>query len=535
MTGKEVDQVTLQPFHGFTIADPQWSPGQRQQHCEDVLHGQFMALADLLHEHGLRTLPRRWELYTTSFRQHPRHASPDHPSTAYLLIDRPPRGGGIYVSLDGSSHQLVVALQLAPRLRDAMRTVLARDDGSIARLLDGCDEIRYRGAHRTPTAVPWYTHYLGLRRAGPLLAGYALDVADPRIADASVADWICTHFATLLRLHDHIIQHVVTPMARVSEVSIPYEVTPDLSTISARIHASGVIVPESFIAQFHLSLQQRPFVLLSGPPGVGKSLLARRYADALYGISNGHDNAAFLRVAVQPDWHHARDLLGYYNALADVFQATPLTRLLHRALQHPSQPFVVCLDELNLARPEYYLAPIFSALESADRTIDLGAPSTHVRLSDGDVLPNPLPLPSNVRWVGTINHDETSHELTLRALDRMHVIDMPAVDLIAWRARFPHPIAESQWQVVVRLQALLTDIGRPLGYRALNDLWHLVASASTTAQADALFDDQLRQRLTARLRGIRTAHLWGQIIEVVAHLPLTHERLQRLRKEQVRP
>jgi hypothetical protein len=140
-----------------------------------------------------------------------------------------------------------------------------------------------------------------------------------------------------------------------------------------------------------------------------------------------------------------------------------------------------------------------------------------------------------VRWVGTINHDETSHELTLRALDRMHVIDMPAVDLIAWRARFPHPIAESQWQVVVRLQALLTDIGRPFGYRALNDLWHLVASASTTAQADALFDDQLRQRLTARLRGIRTAHLWGQIIEVVAHLPLTHERLQRLRKEQVRP
>jgi MoxR-like ATPase len=522
------------PFHGFTITDPQWSHDQQHQHYEAVLHPQFVALADLLHAHGLRTLPRRWELYTTSFRQQPRHPHTDRPTNFYLVIDRPPRGGGLYISLDGTTQQLVVALQLAPRLRDALRTVLARDDGSILHMLDACDEIRYRGAHHIPAGLTWYTHYLSQRRASPLLAGYALDFSDPRIGDDRIATWIGTHFTNLLRLHDHIIQHVVTPMPRISEVAVPYEVIPDLPTMTAHIQTSGVIVPASFIAQLHMSLQQRPFVLLSGPPGVGKSLLARRYADALYGIPGSHDNPAFLRIAVQPDWHHARDLLGYYNALADVFQATPLTRLLHQALRNPSHPFVVCLDELNLARPEYYLAPIFSALESSDRTIDLGAPGSHVRLSDGDVLPNPLPLPPNLRWIGTINNDETSHELTLRALDRMHVIEMPAVDLDAWRSTFPHTIDESQWQVVVHLQTLLTEIGRPFGYRALNDLWHLVASATSPAQATHLFDDQLRQRLSARLRGLRSPQHWNQLIDVVAVLPLTHERLQRLRKEHVR-
>ncbi len=503
---------------------------QRQAHYEQVLHPQLVALADLLYTHGERTLPKRWSLYTTSFKQQPRHPQPDQASSAYLVIDRPPRGGGIYVSIDGPAQQLVVALQLAPRLRDALRRLLAIDD-QVAAQLATCTDVRFRGVNQGDTTAPWYERYVNQRRPSPLLCGFQRPLSDPEVATPAIGAWICGHVGTLLALHDAIIQHVIAPAPRIREASVVYDTAPALEVIVQRIAQSGVIMPESVIRQMHLSLQQRPFVILAGPPGVGKSLLARRYADALYGADSHGDNPAFLRVAVQPDWHHARDILGYYNALADVFQPTPLTRLLLEALRKPRQPFVVCLDEMNLARPEYYLAPILSASESVDRLIDLGIPGHQARLSDGESIPNPLPLARNILWIGTVNQDESTYDVTPRILDRMHLIDMPPVDLSAWRASWPHPIDTRQWQTVVTLQRSLTTVERPFGYRSLSDLWGIVAQADGPTQADALFDEQLRQRLSSRLKGQRSLALWQQIGAAVVDYPLTAQRITQLREQ----
>lgn len=503
---------------------------QRQAHYEQVLHPQLVAVADLLYTHGEQTLPKRWSLYTTSFRQQPRQPHPDQASSAYIVIDRPPRGGGIYVSIDGPANQLVVALQLAPRLREALRRVLATDE-RIASLLATCNDVRFRGVNHGDTTIPWYERYVSQRRPSPLLCGFQRPLNDPEVATPAIGDWIRDHFGRLLTLHDAIIQQVIAPAPRIRESSVPYDTAPALDIICQRIAQSGVIIPEAVIRQLHLSLQQRPFAILAGPPGVGKSLLARRYADALYGADAHTDNPAFLRVAVQPDWHHARDILGYYNALADVFQPTPLTRLLLEALRKPSQPFVVCLDEMNLARPEYYLAPILSASESVDRLIDLGIPGHQARLSDGESIPNPLPLARNIFWIGTVNQDESTYDVTPRILDRMHLIDMPPVDLAAWRASWPHPIDARQWQTVVTIQRWLITIDRPFGYRSLSDLWGIVAQAHGAPQADVLFDEQLRQRLSSRLKGQRSLTLWQQMSDAVADYPLTAQRIAQLRDQ----
>lgn len=503
---------------------------QRQAHYEQVLHPQLVALADLLYTHGEHILPKRWSLYTTSFRQQPRQPHPDHPSSAYIVIDRPPRGGGMYISIDGPAQQLVVALQLAPRLREALQRMLASDE-RIASLLATCNDVRFRGVNHGDTTIPWYERYLSQRRPGPLLFGFQRPLSDPEVATPAIGDWIRDHFGTLLTLHDAIIQLVIAPAPRIREATVQYDTAPALDVICQRIAQSGVIMPEAVIRQLHLSLQQRPFAILAGPPGVGKSLLARRYADALYSADAQTDNPAFLRVAVQPDWHHARDILGYYNALADVFQPTPLTRLLLEALRKPSQPFVVCLDEMNLARPEYYLAPILSASESVDRLIDLGIPGHQARLSDGESIQNPLPLARNIFWIGTVNQDESTYDVTPRILDRMHLIDMPPVDLAAWRASWPHAIDSHQWHTVVTLQRWLTTIDRPFGYRSLSDLWGIVAQADGAPQAHELFDEQLRQRLSGRLKGQRSLTLWQHIGEAVADYPLTAQRIVQLREQ----
>lgn len=518
-------------FAGITVCtNENHDVAQRQMHYEQVLHPQLVALADLVYRHGERTLPKRWSLYTTGFKQQPRRPSAEQPSSYYIVIDRPPRGGGIYISIDGPAQQLVVALQLAPRLRDAFRRLLTVDE-SVASILATCNDVRFRGVNHGDTSMQWHERYLTQRRPSPLLMGFQRPLTDPEINTPAIGEWICTHFDTLLALHDAIIQQVIAPPTRIREASVHYDTAPALDTICQRVAQSGLIMPESVIQQLHLSLQQRPFAILSGAPGVGKSLLARRYADALYGVDAHTDNPAFLRVAVQPDWHHARDILGYYNALADVFQPTPLTRIMLEALRKPRQPFVVCLDEMNLARPEYYLAPILSASESVDRLIDLGIPGHHARLSDGESIPNPLPLARNIFWIGTVNQDESTYDVTPRILDRMHLIDMPPVDLGAWRAQWQQPIDAQQWHTVETVQRWLTTIERPFGYRSLTDLWGIVAHADTPAQADAFFDEQLRQRLSSRLKGQRSLALWQHISDAVSKYPLTTQRIKLLREQ----
>jgi hypothetical protein len=149
--------------------------------------------------------------------------------------------------------------------------------------------------------------------------------------------------------------------------------------------------------------------------------------------------ANWLFIPVRPDWRDSKSLLGYFNPLTGAYVWTDFLRFLVRAAQSyrngEGLAWFVILDEMNLARVEYYFADLLSVLESG-RTADgwsrealrLDYPTT----SDGDLPPRELRLPPNLAFVGTVNVDETTHAFSPKVLDRAFTIEFVDADFAAY-------------------------------------------------------------------------------------------------------
>lgn len=136
------------------------------------------------------------------------------------------------------------------------------------------------------------------------------------------------------------------------------------------------------------------------------------------------DNKQFKLIAVRPDWSDSSDLLGYKN-LQDQFVEGQLTEMVKRAHEYPALPHFVVLDEMNLARVEYYLSEFLSIVES--RRVDEEGQvvsSTLVTTNDGT-----FSLPNNLYIIGTVNMDETTHPFSKKVLDRANTIEFNEIQL----------------------------------------------------------------------------------------------------------
>lgn len=161
-------------------------------------------------------------------------------------------------------------------------------------------------------------------------------------------------------------------------------------------------------------------MLLHGISGTGKTSLPLAFANAVGGGSKC--------IEVQAGWRDRQDLLGYYNNFHKHYYATEFLQALYAAgaPANRNRLFLIVLDEMNLARPEQYFADLLSTLQQP--------PEKQLLTLLSDALPNPpalfregrhLPLPPNVWFVGTANHDETTAEFADKTYDRAHVMEIP--------------------------------------------------------------------------------------------------------------
>lgn len=205
-----------------------------------------------------------------------------------------------------------------------------------------------------------------------------------------------------------------------------------LDRVAAQAHAQGLHFRRQDLLNFHTALKTGSLVVLSGLSGTGKSRLVEVYRQAL-GLA---EPTQFLWLPVRPSWNDDADLIGYYDPLNRLYRPgeTGLVDLLLRAAKAPDQLFMVCLDEMNLARVEHYLSQFLSNLERPleQRNLRLYAPELRPEVQNGDRYPPVVPLGPNLLFCGTINVDESTQSFSDKVLDRSNLIRMEHVDLAQW-------------------------------------------------------------------------------------------------------
>ncbi|MEN9282805.1 MAG: hypothetical protein RLZZ179_298 [Verrucomicrobiota bacterium] len=175
------------------------------------------------------------------------------------------------------------------------------------------------------------------------------------------------------------------------------------------------------------SLLAKPFLILTGPSGTGKTRGAVRLAEELCG-----DGGRWVVVAVGADWTDNRHVVGYLNPLerdggVAVYESTAVLELVMRANEHPDEVHALILDEMNLSHVERYFADFLSAMELADGRGALrlhGAGRARTRV--GREVAGAVDFPGNLLVIGTVNIDETTYMFSPKVLDRANVVEMEA-------------------------------------------------------------------------------------------------------------
>jgi MoxR-like ATPase len=514
--------------------------GERWAAVQERLHPPLAALCERLCAEAAARLPREWPLYEVSFKsqRYVNHRPGERaPIDEYhMVIDRPPRGAGIYIVVSGDERQIIVALHVSRARKEDLRRVWEEGRLLWQPLVERLDEVRFADRRRpsgderriradlppsgpqAPAPGPqpiWLDRFLSLRGGSALLAGFAYAWGDPQVGQPEFGARLIDDALALLPLNEAIMEQAEAlepygaALLREQRAAYTMAAPPPVESIVRRIQSRGFALDDSLIRAYHLALQTKPLVILPGISGTGKTRLTRLYADAVYGDAPppGAANEHYLLVAVQPDWHNARDLLGYYNALTARFHPTPFLRFLHRAAADPSALYFVCLDEMNLARPEYYLAPLLSALETEDHLIDLGVPGETAETVTGELLQNPFRLPLNVRITGTVNVDESTHQLSDKLLDRANVIELTDVDLPTFRQIYRGAVDEPAWQTIVQIHAVMARVGQPFGYRTIGEMLRYIEHARGVLPPQQALDQQIKQKILPRLRGDDTPRL----------------------------
>ena len=202
------------------------------------------------------------------------------------------------------------------------------------------------------------------------------------------------------------------------------------------------------------AIKSKPFLLLAGISGTGKSRIVRELARACWEEGSEEDMAQkpknFQMVQVKPNWHDSSDLIGYVSRVSGKaeFVTGEFLKFIAKAWEDTETPFFLCLDEMNLAPVEQYFAEYLSVIESrknhedgtvtTDPIVEKADEEWYFNLtasltSDEDIRKQfneqGICIPQNLIVVGTVNMDETTFSFSRKVLDRAMTIEMNEVDL----------------------------------------------------------------------------------------------------------
>lgn len=195
------------------------------------------------------------------------------------------------------------------------------------------------------------------------------------------------------------------------------------------IKAKGFIFAKEDISNLYLSMKTKPFVLLAGISGTGKSKMIQLFAEAI-GIKRS--NGRYNLISVKPDWNDGTELFGYIDINGDYIPGI-LTKIVYDANQEENlnKPYIVCLDEMNLARVEYYLSDYLSIIETRERVEEEIKTCNifSVNFSNEENKYSEIYFSDNIYIVGTVNMDDTTFSFSKKVLDRANTIEFSNVDL----------------------------------------------------------------------------------------------------------
>lgn len=189
----------------------------------------------------------------------------------------------------------------------------------------------------------------------------------------------------------------------------------DQNIFSKNVKESGLAINSKLCLRFISSLLTKPFVILTGLSGSGKTKLAQAFATWIC-----ENEKQYCIVPVGADWTNREPLLGFPNALISGEYVKPDNRVLDLIISantNQDKPYFLILDEMNLSHVERYFADFLSVMESN------GKFSLHSGAENWNDVPSEISLPKNLFIIGTVNIDETTYMFSPKVLDRASVIE----------------------------------------------------------------------------------------------------------------
>lgn len=294
----------------------------------------------------------------------------------------------------------------------------------------------------------------------------------------------------------------------------------------------------SDFVNFHTAVKCSDLVILSGLSGTGKSSLVNVYAKAL-GLNASADleDSQMLMVPVRPSWSDDADLLGYVDLAHMVYHAADsgFVDFLVRAQreENKNKLFLVCFEEMNLARVEHYFSQFLSILErpAGQRELQLYDKQYMGKLYNAADYPFQIEIGNNVKFIGTVNIDETTHHFSDKVLDRANVIELEVLNYATeWQDKTFAAVGKTQiwstqdyeklivkeqipdarevrsllWEVHCALQSLSPKYGA--GPRVVKNVLKYLSNLpkEEALDFDRALDLQLVQRVLTKLRGVES-------------------------------